>query len=122
MNKDNLYTDIFYEWTRENKSTNNKSLKEILKVATKNRLRNTTMVKSNKTTFSYFTETEMWHLFRPIDIDVVEPQNEFSRSREITAPYEIDVQVPVKHDFSETFERDKFDGKCFGKGELYYIC
>ena len=39
-----------------------------------------------------------------------------------TVPGDIDLQVPLKHDLSEIFERDKFDGKCFGKGELHYIC
>ena len=80
------------------------------------------MAKANKTIFKYFPETEMWHLLTPIDTDVVDPHNEFSRSRAITSPYDIDVQVPAKHDFSETFERDKIDGKFVGKGELHYIC
>ena len=29
--------------------------------------------------------------------------------------------MPGKYDFSDTFERDKFDGKFVGKGELHYI-
>ena len=36
-------------------------------------------------------------------------------------PDESGVQAPVEHDFSEIFERDKFDGKFVGKGELHYI-
>ena len=39
-----------------------------------------------------------------------------------TVPDGRDVQVPVKHEFSETFERDKFDGKFFVKGDLHYTC
>ena len=31
------------------------------------------------------------------------------------------VQVPVKHDFSETFERDNSDGKFVVKGEFHDI-
>ena len=27
------------------------------------------------------------------------------------------MQLPAKHDFSENFERDKFDGKTVDKGE-----
>ena len=28
--------------------------------------------------------------------------------------------MPVKYDFNETFEREKFDGDFFGKGDLHY--
>ena len=38
-----------------------------------------------------------------------------------TSPDESYEQAPVKHDFSETFERDKSDCKFVGKGELHYI-
>ena len=79
-------------------------------MATKNRLRNATIAESNKISLAHFTETPMWRLLRPIDTAMVDSQNEFKEAREPTVPYESDVQVPVKHDFSETFYREKFDG------------
>ena len=35
-----------------------------------------------------------------------------------TVPYDIQVQVPVNHDFSDTFESDKSDGETVGKVEF----
>ena len=32
-----------------------------------------------------------------------------------------DLQVSMKHEFSETFERNKFDLKFVGKGYLHYM-
>ena len=34
---------------------------------------------------------------------------------------ESDVKVPVKNDFSEVFERDKFNGKFVGKVQLHNL-
>ena len=68
------------------------------------------MVKSNKTPLAHFPETEIWLLLRPIDTAVVEHNNEFKGSRLTTVSYDSDIQVPAKHEFSETFEREKFDG------------
>ena len=80
------------------------------------------MYKAKKTALAQFPETETWRFLRPIDTSVVDPQNEFTWARSKTVPDDSDVRVPVKHDFSETFERDNFDGKFVGKGELHYIC
>ena len=52
---------------------------------------------------------------------MVDPHNEFKVSRAPTVTYDSEVQVQVKNYFSETFEREKFDGKTVGKGELYNI-
>ena len=52
---------------------------------------------------------------------MVEPYNKLVVSRATTFPYSSEVLVPVKHDFSETFEREKLDGKTVGKGELHNI-
>ena len=52
--KDNLYADILHRGIKENNSTNKKSLKERLKVAMQNRLRNITMAKSNNTSLTNF--------------------------------------------------------------------
>ena len=68
------------------------------------------MSEANKTALAHFTETETWSLLRPINTAVVEPHNEFTGAGEPTVPNYSDIQVPVKHDFSETFERKKFDG------------
>ena len=64
----------------------------------------------------------MWCLLRPLNSAVVGPQNEFTGSRAPSIPYDIDVQVVVKRDFSERFDRDKFDGRFIDKVELHYIC
>ena len=86
-----------------------------------NRVRNVTMAEANKTPLAHFMETATWRLLRPIDTPAVEPQNEFTGDRAPSVPYYSDVQVPVKHDFSNTFERDKFDGRFLGKFELHHI-
>ena len=106
---------------KEKKSTIMKYLKKGLKVDMQNRVRDITMARSNKTDLVHFTETTMWCFLRPIDISVIEPQNEFTGDRAPSVPYYSDVQVPVKHDFSNTFERDKFDGRFLGKFELHHI-
>ena len=48
MKKEDLYADILQREIKEKNSTNNKSLKERLKVAMQNRLRNAKMKKANK--------------------------------------------------------------------------
>ena len=63
----------------------------------------------------------MWRSLRRIETPVVEPYNKLVVSRATTFPYSSEVLVPVKHDFSETFEREKLDGKTVGKGELHNI-
>ena len=60
----------------------------------------------------------MWHTLIPIDTPVMEPQNEFTGAGAPTVPDDSDVQVPVKHYFSNTFERDESDGKFVGNGGL----
>ena len=47
-----------------------------------------------------------WGLIIPINIDMVEPQNEFAEDRVPTVPYYSEVQVPLKHDFNDTYERE----------------
>ena len=64
----------------------------------------------------------MWLLIIPIDTSMVYPHNEFTGAKAPKVPDESDVQVPVNHDFCETFERDNFDGKFVGKGELHSTC
>ena len=53
---------------------------------------------------------------------MVETQNLFVGDRAPTVLENSGVQVPVKHDFSEIFESEKFYGKFVGKGEVHYIC
>ena len=50
-----MYADILQREIKEKNSTNNKSLKERLKVALQNRLRNVTMVEANFDRFGAFT-------------------------------------------------------------------
>ena len=115
--KDGFYAGLLQLWIKEKKS-----IKEGLKLAMQKRLRNVTIAKSNKTTLAHFLETEIWRLLRTINKAVVQPQNELSGARSPIVPYAGDVQVAVNHDFSETFEREKFGVKCFCKGEWNYIC
>ena len=44
---------------------------------------------------------------------MVDPKNYFTGARAPTLPADRELQVPLKHDFSETFEREKFDGDFF---------
>ena len=66
--------------------------------------------KFKKTSLANFPEKGTWHLLRPIPTAVVESYNEFTGDRTPTVPDNSYVQISVKHDFSETFEREKFDG------------
>ena len=75
--------------------------------------------------------TPLWHIFletvtcsllRLINTAVVELQNELTGSRSPTVPDDSFIHVPMKHDFSEAFERENFDDNIFGKGELHSIC
>ena len=99
-----------------------RSLSKRLKVDMQNRLRNITMAEANYTNLAHFMVMATWRLLRPIDTSAVYPQNEFTGAREPTFPDDSGVQVPVKHDFSEIFEREKFDGKFVDEGVLHYIC
>ena len=63
-----------------------------------------------------------WRLLRPIDTAVGDPHNELSGARALTVPYDMEVQVLVNHDFSETFYREKFDGDFVGKSGLFSNC
>ena len=79
------------------------------------------MAEAKKTELAHFPEMAMWSFLRPIDKPAVQTQNTFSRYKAPTDSYDIDVQVPVKHDFSETFQRDRFDGRFVGKGEWHNL-
>ena len=79
------------------------------------------MDEANKTALANFPETVTWRSLRPIDTPVVEPQNEFAGARSPTVPDDSDVQVPVNHEFSETFQSKEFDGKSVGKGERHNL-
>ena len=68
------------------------------------------MAESEKNFLVHIPETGTCRLLRPINTAVVEPQKKFAGAWAPTVPYDSDVEVPVKHDFSETFEREKFDG------------
>ena len=70
--KDNFYAEILQIGIKENKYTNNNSLKERIKVDIQNRVRNVTMEKFNKTDLVHFIETSTWRLYRPIDTAVVD--------------------------------------------------
>ena len=52
---------------------------------------------------------------------MVDTKNEFAVARTPTLTDDSKLQVTVKHDFSETFERDKLDGKTVGKGEFHNL-
>ena len=80
------------------------------------------MAESNKTTLAHFPGTATCHLLRQINTVVLDPHDKLTGDRGPTVPDDSVVQVPVKHDFSEIFERGNFDGKCIGNGELHYIC
>ena len=75
------------------------------------------MYESNKKALAYFPETETWHALILIKIPMVDPQNELTAGRAPTALDDSRVKMPVKHELSEKFEREKFDGEIFGKGE-----
>ena len=68
-----------------------------------NRFKNVTIAESNKTALVHFPEMVRWCLPIPINIAVLGPQNEFTGDMQPTVPYYSYVQVPDKHDFSETF-------------------
>ena len=69
------------------------------------------MAKSNITTLAHLTEVVMWCSLGPIVAPMVKTQNKFTGVRAQTIPDESDVQVPVQHDFSVTFERNKIRQK-----------
>ena len=73
-----------------------------MKVAMENSVRNATMAELKKG-FDVFLDKAMWRLLRPIETPVVEPQNEFTVARAPTVSDDSEVQVPVKHNFSDTF-------------------
>ena len=54
MEKDDFYTYILQIGIKEKKSTNKKYIKERLKMAMQNRIRNVTMAEVNKTTLTHF--------------------------------------------------------------------
>ena len=56
-----------------------------------------------------------------IKTPVVEPQNEFTVTRAPIVPDEIEVQLPVKFEFSEIFDWEQFDGGKVVKGDFYYL-
>ena len=79
------------------------------------------MTEDNKFLWSILRKRRREKILIVIDTVVVDPQNEFSGDRAPTAPDDSAVQVPVNHDFSDIFERDKFDCIFVVRGELYYI-
>ena len=70
------------------------------------------MDKDKKTTLAHILETSMCCFLRTINTAMVDTQNEFTGDRAQKVPYDSDAQVPVKHEFSDTF-----DGKFVGKSE-----
>ena len=52
---------------------------------------------------------------------MVEPQNEFTVARAPIVPDESEVQLPVKHEFSEIFEKEQFYGGKVVKGEFHNL-
>ena len=64
------------------------------------------MAEPIKNALLHFLETATWNLLRPIDTPVMGHQNKFSVARAPTVPDESEVQVPLNHDFSDTFERE----------------
>ena len=81
-----------------------------------NMLMNVTMSESKKNDLAHFPERAMWPFLRSIDTAVVDPQNKFAGARSQKFLDDSYIKVPVKHEFSETLEREKFDGKVFVKG------
>ena len=82
---------------------------------------NATMEETNKTALAHFLEIAMWRLLRLINTAVVDTSNEFTGYMAQKFLDDSYIKVPVKYDFSETFEREKFDGKVFVKGYFYYM-
>ena len=76
MKKYQLYADIFQRGIKENKSTVNNYLKYLLRVEIQNRVSNVTVVESNKNDLSYFPETATCRALRPIEIHVVDVENQ----------------------------------------------
>ena len=98
-----------------------KYLKESLKVVIKIRVRNVTMEESNKHALVHFPGKLTWSLLIPINKPVVETKNYFSVARVQTVPGVSKLQVPVKYDYSDTFERREFDGETVGKDESHNL-
>ena len=73
------------------------------------------MTKPDKKDLAQYPETATWCLLRMINTPVVDPHNEFTATMAPAVPEYSYVQVTVKHNFSETFERKKYDGKPVGK-------
>ena len=82
-----------------------------------NRVMNIKMEKSNKSALAHFPQAQTWLFLITINTPVLGTQNELTGTRVPIVPYESGVQVPQKHVFRETFEREKVDGDFFGKGE-----
>ena len=94
-------------------------------MAMQNRASNVTMAKYNKNALETFPETATWRSLRPIDTTAVEPQNGFSVARVTTVPDNSEMQITVKHDFSETFDRENIVGKQLAKVSciiLFLVC
>ena len=70
--KDQLYADILQRGIKEKKSTIKNSLKDLLKVSMKNRVRNVKTYKANKKALAYLSETATWRALRLIYTPVVE--------------------------------------------------
>ena len=62
-------------------------------------------------------DTATWRLLRTIKTYMVEPQNELTESRGPEVPNNSGVQVTMKHDSIEIFDRDKFNRRFVGKSE-----
>ena len=61
--------------------------------------------------------TATWRLLRKKKTSMVEPQNELTESRGPKVPNNSCVQVPMKHDSIEIFDRAKFNRIFVGKSE-----
>ena len=60
------------------------------------------MVESKKS-WRILHKRQLWSVLRPIETSVVDTYNEVSAAMAPTVPHESEVQVPLKHDFSEIF-------------------
>ena len=121
MNKDQLYGEFLKRGIKEKKYIVKKYIRKLLKVSMQNRVRNVTMAKAKKKDLVNFPETATLRSLRLIKTPVVDPQNEFAVARAPKFLDDSEVQVPVKHNFDETFERDKFNRETVGRGKFHNL-
>ena len=81
---------------------------------------NVTNEEMNRKPLSGFLHAEKWCALKPDVSPKIEPDNDF-KFRALVVPDNAQTQIPIKHNFSQTFERDEFDGRVMNKSEIFCV-